>query len=177
MLELASELSGKFNRLAEIRAKAKEDKRDLSRREAAEVERIKNEAGSCASDSTSTRARCSGTYGRRPAAKQPRTPTHSHVSSASLTGYVSAAVKWYISGGCWSLALALHDPTHLPIEVYYLGGRPKHAYVVDGDTALAHAAAASCGSSVSAQIEPSRSRARQRQSRRSSRSRRRSRYS
>src|SRR5436309_288833 len=47
-----------------------------------------------------------------------------------------SAVKWYISGGCWSLALALHDATRLPIEVYYLGGRPKHAYVVDGDAAL-----------------------------------------
>src|SRR5436305_7102533 len=44
MLQLASELSSKFERLAAIRAKAKEEKRDLSRRESAEVERIRKEA-------------------------------------------------------------------------------------------------------------------------------------
>jgi HK97 family phage major capsid protein len=43
MLSLASELSAKFERLAAIRAKAKEENRDLSRREAAEVQRIKKE--------------------------------------------------------------------------------------------------------------------------------------
>jgi HK97 family phage major capsid protein len=44
MLELASELSRKFERLAEIRAKATDENRDLSRREAAEVMKIKQEA-------------------------------------------------------------------------------------------------------------------------------------
>jgi DNA primase catalytic subunit len=46
------------------------------------------------------------------------------------------ALTWYMSGGCWSLALALHEETGLPIEVYYRGGRPAHAYVVDGESAL-----------------------------------------
>jgi len=46
------------------------------------------------------------------------------------------AVTWYTMGGCWSLALALHDETGLPIELYHRGGRPIHAYVVDGDYAL-----------------------------------------
>ena len=46
------------------------------------------------------------------------------------------AVTWYTMGGCWSLALALREETGLPIELYYLRGRPSHAYVVDGDDAL-----------------------------------------
>lgn len=46
------------------------------------------------------------------------------------------AATWYTSGGCWSLALALHEQTGKPIELYYFGGHPKHAYVVDGDDAL-----------------------------------------
>jgi HK97 family phage major capsid protein len=44
MLELASELSKKFERLADLRTKAKAEGRDLSRRERAEVEAIKKEA-------------------------------------------------------------------------------------------------------------------------------------
>lgn len=46
------------------------------------------------------------------------------------------AVTWYTMGGCWSLALALHEETGLPIELYSIGGHPRHAYVVDGDVAL-----------------------------------------
>lgn len=46
------------------------------------------------------------------------------------------AVTWYTMGGCWSLALALHEETGFPIELYSAGGRLKHAYVVDGEYAL-----------------------------------------
>ena len=43
---------------------------------------------------------------------------------------------FYTHGGCWNLVLAIHDRTRLPIEVYCGGGRLRHAYVVDGDTAI-----------------------------------------
>lgn len=52
------------------------------------------------------------------------------------TAFPPAAEAWYTYGGCFALAVAIHNRTHLPIEVYYFGGRPKHAYVVDGDAAL-----------------------------------------
>lgn len=39
-------------------------------------------------------------------------------------------------GGCWSLALAIHEETGLPMELYYRGVRPSHVYVVDGVYAL-----------------------------------------
>lgn len=44
MLEIAGAVSSRFERLAEIRVKAKEEGRDLSRREAAEVAKIQKEA-------------------------------------------------------------------------------------------------------------------------------------
>jgi hypothetical protein len=43
---------------------------------------------------------------------------------------------FYTSGGCWNLALAIHEKTELPIEVYFRGTQPTHAYVVDGEYAL-----------------------------------------
>lgn len=42
------------------------------------------------------------------------------------------AEAFYTMGGCWNLALAINAKTQLPIELYYQGGRPTHAYVVDG---------------------------------------------
>lgn len=46
------------------------------------------------------------------------------------------AVTFYTMAGCWSLALAINERTGLPIEVYYRAGRPRHAYVVDGELAV-----------------------------------------
>ena len=42
----------------------------------------------------------------------------------------------YSSGGCFTLAAALHLATHLPIELYYRQGLPRHAYITDGAEAL-----------------------------------------
>jgi hypothetical protein len=42
----------------------------------------------------------------------------------------------YTGGGCWNLALALHEQTRLPIELFYRDGKPRHAYVVAGDRTL-----------------------------------------
>jgi hypothetical protein len=47
-----------------------------------------------------------------------------------------AAAIYYTSAGCWSLAIALHEETGLPIELYCHRGRPTHAYVLDGDRAI-----------------------------------------
>lgn len=46
------------------------------------------------------------------------------------------AFTWYVSGGCWSLALALHAATGLPIEIFHWVDGPRHAYIVDGDYAI-----------------------------------------
>jgi hypothetical protein len=43
---------------------------------------------------------------------------------------------FYSFAGCWNLALALHEATGLPIEIYLRDGLPRHAYVVSGDSAL-----------------------------------------
>jgi hypothetical protein len=48
------------------------------------------------------------------------------------------AATFYSQGGCWNLALALHEQTGLPIELYYRGGVPRHAYVVDGEMGIDH---------------------------------------
>ena len=45
-------------------------------------------------------------------------------------------MKWYRTGGCFSLGLAIQEETGLPAELYYLQGRPTHAYIVDHDFAL-----------------------------------------
>jgi hypothetical protein len=47
-----------------------------------------------------------------------------------------AALAFYSRGGCWNLALALHEATGLPIELYLRDGVPIHGYVVDGDSSL-----------------------------------------
>jgi hypothetical protein len=47
-----------------------------------------------------------------------------------------AAFFHYAIGGCYSLALALHEATGFPVELFIRDGLPSHAYVVDGDTAL-----------------------------------------
>jgi hypothetical protein len=63
--------------------------------------------------------------------------TASPLPTADFTSPLSApALTWYTSGGCWNLALALHEATGYPIEVYYRDGEPKHAYIVDGKWAL-----------------------------------------
>jgi hypothetical protein len=46
------------------------------------------------------------------------------------------AFGFYVRGGCWNLALALHESTGCPIEVSLKNGVPIHAYVVDGDSAV-----------------------------------------
>jgi hypothetical protein len=47
------------------------------------------------------------------------------------------AAAHYVSGGCWSLALALHEQTGgLPFELDVRGGMPRHCYVLDDETAL-----------------------------------------
>jgi hypothetical protein len=47
-----------------------------------------------------------------------------------------AALAFYSRGGCWNLALALHEATGYPIELFLRGGVPVHGYVVDGETSL-----------------------------------------
>ena len=42
----------------------------------------------------------------------------------------------YTSGGCFTLAAALHLASGQPIELHYRDGLPRHAYVTDGLTAL-----------------------------------------
>jgi hypothetical protein len=46
------------------------------------------------------------------------------------------AFAFYSRGGCWNLALALHEATGYPIELFLRGGVPVHGYVVDGETSL-----------------------------------------
>lgn len=59
-----------------------------------------------------------------------------HNPLSMLTPLPPVAAAFYLGGGCWNLALAVHERTGLPIEVYYRDVLPRHAYVVEGDTAL-----------------------------------------
>ena len=53
------------------------------------------------------------------------------------TPFPPDAAAYYVSGGCWNLAIALHSATGgLPIEALFRGEGPKHAVVVDGATTL-----------------------------------------
>jgi hypothetical protein len=47
-----------------------------------------------------------------------------------------AALAFYVRGNCFGLALAAHDATGLPIELFVRGGLPVHGYVVDGESAI-----------------------------------------
>jgi hypothetical protein len=42
----------------------------------------------------------------------------------------------YTSGGCFTLAVALHLAAGDGIELHYRGGLPRHAYITDGVRAL-----------------------------------------
>ena len=42
----------------------------------------------------------------------------------------------YSSGGCFTLAVALHLATGDGIELHYRGGLPQHSYITDGGRAL-----------------------------------------
>lgn len=42
----------------------------------------------------------------------------------------------YSSGGCFTLAVALHLATGDGIELHYRAGLPRHAYITDGSRAL-----------------------------------------
>lgn len=56
---------------------------------------------------------------------------------ASLSPLPLAAVTYYTTMGCWSLVLALEAELEgVSIEIYRHGGAPRHAYVVDGSTAV-----------------------------------------
>lgn len=48
------------------------------------------------------------------------------------------ANTYYTTGGCWNLALALHERTGLPIELYVRAdGKPAHGYVVNDEDGYA----------------------------------------
>jgi hypothetical protein len=47
-----------------------------------------------------------------------------------------AAFAFYARGGCYDLALALHEARGFPLEIFVHGGTPTHCYAVDGDSAL-----------------------------------------
>jgi hypothetical protein len=69
-------------------------------------------------------------YSRRLAAREP-------LDFSPYTSPLQREVALFYSfAGCWNLALALHEATGLPIEMYLRDGLPRHAYVVIGDSAL-----------------------------------------
>jgi hypothetical protein len=57
-------------------------------------------------------------------------------TSFSGTPLPPAAFAFYSRGGCYDLALALHECRGLPLELFVRGGTPTHCYAVDGDSAL-----------------------------------------
>jgi hypothetical protein len=46
------------------------------------------------------------------------------------------AFAFYARGGCYDLALALHESRGFPLELFIRGGTPTHCYAVDGGSAL-----------------------------------------
>jgi hypothetical protein len=47
-----------------------------------------------------------------------------------------AAFAFYARGGCYDLALAVHECRGFPLELFICGGTPTHCYAVEGDSAL-----------------------------------------